>query len=231
MPTKSLSIFTAFVLVSAVLCLVFCTADALAVTYLKMVVIERQPRDLPGQPGENNPLAAAFIQVAGFYIYDGKGAEIATKDIKIFAPEDLQSAGDGYTGFNEGYSYANALDRNNDTFAIIYNNGNPDPRVNISEKDPLPVVFELHSNPLSISKFEVQPRTPCCEPGLGPKRFYFEVGPTKDGPWQKVGEKEYDVGDGVDKKTVEFVPSINLVTAVKPLGKFAVTWGSLKAAR
>jgi hypothetical protein len=202
-----------------VFCTVFCIADAMAVQYLKMVVTQVAIGDGGGGPN---------AQFAEIYFFDQKGKEIPPNTIKIFAPECAgKGDSDGYNWdhTHKNYIFANGLDRNPDTFLVITNNaaGNDE----ITEKDPLPIVFEFHGAGIrQISKIELLPRQGCVGVSA-PKIFYFEIG--SDGKnWTRIGGViEDDKPDGIEKRTFEDL-NISLSAALEPMNKLTTTWASIK---
>ena len=203
-----------------VFCLIFCPADAMAVKYLKMVVTETALGDGGGTKN---------AQFAEIYFFDQNGKEILANTIKIFAPECAgKGDSDGYNWdhtHGETYKFANGLDRNPDTFLVITNNTADDI---VTEKDPLPIVFEFHSSGIQqITKIELLPRQGCV--GVSsPKQFYFEI--SSDGKnWIRLaGEYEDDMPDGIDKRIFDSL-TISLTAPVSPKGKLTTTWASIKA--
>ncbi len=200
-------------------CFVFCAADVLAVQYLKMVVTE-----------EHGPVHTN-AQLAEIYFFDQKGKEILPNTIKIFAPECAGEGGsDGYNWdhtHGETFKFANALDRDTNTFFVITNNAHGgDKGDEITENDPVPIVFEFHAGGIQqITKIEWLPRQPGGDNAV--KRFHLEI--SSDGEsWTRVGDEyEDDKPRGGDKRTFEEL-KISLATAVEPISELAATWASIK---
>ena len=171
-------------LMSLIFSVVFCIADATAVQYLKMVVTESH--------GPINTNA----QLAEIYFFDQNGKEIPPNTIKIFAPECAGE--DGSDGYNwdhthgETWKFANALDRVPDTFFVITNNAHGgDNGDEVTEKDPVPVIFEFHAGGIrQITKIEWLPRQVGGDNAV--KIFYLEI--SSDGKnWTRLNDVYEDV--------------------------------------
>jgi len=201
------------------LCCVFCVADALAVQYLKMVVIE-----------EHGPVHTN-AQLAEIYFFDQNGKEIPPNTIKIFAPECAGKNGsDGYNWdhtHGETFKFANALDRVPDTFFVITNNAHGgDKGDEVTEKDSVPIVFEFHAGGIQrITKIEWLPRQPGGDNAV--KKFYLEIGSGGEN-WIRLDDVyEDDKPRGGDKRTFENL-DISLATVVEPINKLTTTWSTIK---
>lgn len=197
---------------------VFCVADVMAASYLKIVVTEVHG-------GHTN------VQLGEIYFFGKNGAEIPPNTIKIFAPECAgKGDSDGYnwdhTHAGDTFKFVNALDRVLDTFFVITNNATA--QDGISEKDPVPIVFEFHATGIQrINKIEWFGRQGIAGEAA-PNKFYFEI--SSDGKdWQRLGgEYEDDMPPSIDKRIFENL-NISLIAAVEPISKLATTWSTIKA--